>query len=124
VIDGPGYFHELTIVTDVDNGIRLVDEEQFGPALPVISYRDLDDAVDRANGTHFGLSGSVWSADPERAAEVAGRLECGTAWVNTHLALSPQQPFGGFKWSGVGVENGPWGLYGFTEIQVMHRSKH
>jgi len=123
-IDGPGFFFEPTILADLSDGSRIVDEEQFGPALPVISYRDLDDAVDRANGTHFGLSGSVWSADPERAAEVAGRLECGTAWVNTHLALSPQQPFGGFKWSGVGVENGPWGLYGFTEIQVLHRSKH
>jgi acyl-CoA reductase-like NAD-dependent aldehyde dehydrogenase len=66
----------------------------------------------------------VWSADPERAATVAEQLECGTAWVNTHLALHPQQPFGGFKWSGIGVENGPWGLHGFTELQVVHRSKH
>ena len=54
---------------------------------------------------------------------MAGRLECGTAWVNTHLALAPQQPFGGFKWSGVGVENGPWGLAEFTEVQVVYRSK-
>ncbi|MEW2354721.1 aldehyde dehydrogenase family protein [Spirillospora sp. NPDC029432] len=122
-VDGPGYFFEPTILADVADGARIVDEEQFGPALPVVSYRDLDEAVERANGTHFGLSGSVWSADADRAAEVAGRLECGTAWVNTHLALAPHQPFGGFKWSGVGVENGPWGLYGFTEIQVIHRSK-
>jgi len=89
----------------------------------VISYRDVDDVVERANATHFGLSGSVWGADGDRAAEVAGRLECGTAWVNTHLALAPQQPFGGFKWSGIGVENGPWGLAEFSEIQVVHRSK-
>jgi acyl-CoA reductase-like NAD-dependent aldehyde dehydrogenase len=122
-IDGPGYFFQPTILADVADGARIVDEEQFGPALPVIKYRDLDEALARANGTHFGLSGSVWSSDPDRAAEVAGQLECGTAWVNTHLALAPHQPFGGFKWSGVGVENGPWGLYGFTEIQVLHRSK-
>ncbi|MFI0352197.1 aldehyde dehydrogenase family protein [Actinomadura sp. 9N407] len=122
-IDGPGYFFEPTILADVADGSRIVDEEQFGPALPVIKYRDLDEAVERANGTHFGLSGSVWGADADRAAEVAGRLECGTAWVNTHLALAPNQPFGGFKWSGVGVENGTWGLYGFTEIQVIHRSR-
>ena len=65
----------------------------------------------------------MWSADAERAADVAAQLECGTAWVNTHLALAPQQPFGGFKWSGIGVENGPWGLAEFTEFQVVHRSK-
>ncbi|MFG2004711.1 aldehyde dehydrogenase family protein [Spirillospora sp. NPDC048911] len=122
-IDGPGYFFEPTILADLADGVRIVDEEQFGPALPIMKYADLDEAVARANGTHFGLSGSVWGADAERAAEVAGRLECGTAWVNTHLALAPHQPFGGFKWSGVGVENGPWGLYGFTELQVLHRSR-
>jgi acyl-CoA reductase-like NAD-dependent aldehyde dehydrogenase len=122
-MDRPGYFFEPTILAGLSDGTRIVDEEQFGPALPVISYRDVDDVVERANATHFGLSGSVWSSDSDRAAEVAGRLECGTAWVNTHLALSPQQPFGGFKWSGVGVENGPWGLAEFTEIQVVHRSK-
>ena len=122
-IDGGGYFYEPTILADISDGTRIVDEEQFGPALPVISYRDLDDAVERANATHFGLSGSVWSADPDRGAEVAARLECGTAWVNAHLALAPHQPFGGAKWSGIGVENGPWGLYGFTELQVLYRSK-
>jgi len=122
-MDRPGYFFEPTILAGLSDGTRIVDEEQFGPALPVISYRDLGDAVDRANATHFGLSGSVWSADPDRAASVAAELECGTAWINTHLALSPQQPFGGFKWSGVGVENGPWGLAEFTEFQAVHRSK-
>jgi len=123
-IDGPGNFFEPTILADISDGTRIVDEEQFGPALPVISYRDLDDAVERANATHFGLSGSVWSGDADRAAQVAQRLECGTAWVNTHLALAPHQPFGGAKWSGLGVENGTWGLYGFTELQVLHRAKH
>jgi len=122
-VEGGGYFYEPTILADISDGTRIVDEEQFGPALPIISYRDLDDAVERANATHFGLSGSVWSADPDRGAEVAARLECGTAWVNTHLALAPSQPFGGAKWSGIGVENGPWGLYGFTELQVLYRSK-
>ena len=123
-MDSPGNFFEPTILADISDGTRIVDEEQFGPALPVIPYRDVDDAVERANATHFGLSGSVWSSDPDRAAAVAERLECGTAWVNTHLALAPHQPFGGAKWSGLGVENGTWGLYGFTELQVLHRSKH
>jgi acyl-CoA reductase-like NAD-dependent aldehyde dehydrogenase len=122
-VDGPGYFFQPTVLTGLSEGTRIVDEEQFGPAIPVIAYRDLDDAVARANATSFGLSGSVWSSDPDRAAGVADQLECGTAWVNTHLAMAPHQPFGGFKWSGVGVENGPWGLAAFTEVQVQHRSK-
>jgi acyl-CoA reductase-like NAD-dependent aldehyde dehydrogenase len=118
-----GYFYAPTIVGDISDGTRLVDEEQFGPALPVVSYRSLDEAVERANATHFGLSGSVWSSDYERAAEVAGRLECGTAWVNQHLAIVPNAPFGGAKWSGIGVENGPWGLLGFTELQTVNIKK-
>lgn len=120
---GDGYFIPPTILSGLSDGTRIVDEEQFGPALPVVAYRDIDDAVARANATNFGLSGSVWSADPDRAAAVAERLECGTAWVNTHLALAPHQPFGGFKWSGVGVENGPWGLASFSELQVQYRAK-
>jgi len=122
-VDGPGYFFQPTVLAGVAEGTRIVDEEQFGPALPIISYRDEDDAVARANATMYGLSGSVWSADTDRAAGLADRLECGTAWVNAHLALAPHQPFGGFKWSGLGVENGPWGLAAFTEIQVQYRAK-
>jgi acyl-CoA reductase-like NAD-dependent aldehyde dehydrogenase len=115
-----GYFFEPTIVGGISDGVRLVDEEQFGPALPVIPYKDVDDAVRRANATTYGLSGSVWSSNAERGAEVAGQLECGSAWVNQHLAIAPNLPFGGAKWSGIGVENGTWGLLGFTEIQVVN----
>jgi acyl-CoA reductase-like NAD-dependent aldehyde dehydrogenase len=122
-MDRDGYFYSPTILADISDGSRLVDEEQFGPALPVIAYDDLGDAVERANATHFGLSGSVWSSDQERASDVARQLECGTAWVNTHLALAPHQPFGGAKWSGIGVENGPWGLHSFTELQVIHLAR-
>jgi len=118
-----GYFFAPTIVGNISDGVRLVDEEQFGPALPIIPYKDVDDAVRRANSTHFGLSGSVWSNDSKRGAEVASQLECGSAWVNQHLAIAPNLPFGGAKWSGIGVENGTWGLMGFTEIQVVNSVK-
>ena len=120
---GDGYFFQPTIVADIKDGTRLVDEEQFGPALPIIAYKDVDEAVAKANATHFGLSGSVWSNDTARATEIAKELECGTAWVNQHLAIMPNTPFGGAKWSGIGVENGTWGLLGFTEIQTVNVAK-
>ena len=119
-----GYFFQPTIVGGISDGVRLVDEEQFGPALPIIAYKDVDDAVRRANSTNYGLSGSVWSKDAERGAEVAAQLECGSAWVNQHLAIAPNLPFGGAKWSGIGVENGTWGLLGFTEIQVVNVARN
>jgi acyl-CoA reductase-like NAD-dependent aldehyde dehydrogenase len=121
--EGPGYFFEPTVLVGAAEGSRIVDEEQFGPAVPVLKYTDIDDAIARANGTAFGLGGSVWSKDLDRAGAVAEQLECGTAWVNAHVALSPSQPFGGFKTSGVGVEGGPWGLEGFTELQVQYRAR-
>jgi acyl-CoA reductase-like NAD-dependent aldehyde dehydrogenase len=122
-MDRPGYFFEPTILTGLSDGTRIVDEEQFGPALPVIKYSSLDDAIERANSTNFGLSGSVWGTDIERASAVASQLECGTAWINTHLGLAPNQPFGGCKWSGLGVENGKWGLSEFTEVQSFYQSR-
>ncbi len=123
-VGSEGYFFAPTIVGGISDGVRLVDEEQFGPALPIIPYKDVDDAIRRANSTNYGLSGSVWSKDADRGAEVASQLECGSAWVNQHLAIAPNLPFGGAKWSGIGVENGPWGLLGFTEIQVVNVSKN
>lgn len=118
-----GYFFQPTIVTDIAEGTRLVDEEQFGPALPIMPFSDVEDALARANGTHFGLGGSIWSADTARAADIARKLECGTGWVNQHLNLVPNAPFGGSKWSGIGYENGPWGLAAFTELQVINIAK-
>ncbi|GAA5161407.1 aldehyde dehydrogenase family protein [Amycolatopsis dongchuanensis] len=122
-LDREGYFFQPTILRDIDDGVRLVDEEQFGPALPVLAYDDVEDAIRRANATHYGLDGSVWSADPERAAAVAERLECGTAWLNTHALPHPAVPFGGWKHSGLGVESGVPGLVAFTESKVLYRVK-
>ncbi|MFN8644549.1 MAG: aldehyde dehydrogenase family protein [Candidatus Binatia bacterium] len=122
-VGGAGYFYRPTVVAEVADGVRLVDEEQFGPALPIVAYKKVEDAIESANATHFGLGGSVWSGSVDRATEVAKELDCGTAWVNQHLELSPATPFGGAKWSGIGVENGPWGLYGFTELQTVNVSR-
>ncbi|MEU6346530.1 aldehyde dehydrogenase family protein [Streptomyces sp. NPDC046977] len=122
-IEGNGYFYQPTIITDVSDGVRIVDEEQFGPALPIIGYHDVEDALKRANATHFGLGGSVWGADPERAAAVAEQMETGMTWVNTHTAMTFDQPFAGIKWSGVGIENGPWAMEGFTEMTILHRAR-
>ncbi len=120
---GPGYFYPLTIIRDVSEGCRLVDEEQFGPALPVIKYSDIDDAIDRANRSVNGLGGSIWSGDLDKAAELAGRLECGTAWVNIHGDIRPDVPFGGVKQSGFGVEFGQEGLEEYTSVQVVNIAK-
>lgn len=120
---GPGYFYPLTLVADISDGARLVEEEQFGPVLPIIRYTDVDDALRRANASEFGLSGSVWSTDLERARAVAERLECGTAWVNKHAAIAPNVPMGGVKASGMGVEFGEEGLAAYTDIQVVSIDK-
>jgi acyl-CoA reductase-like NAD-dependent aldehyde dehydrogenase len=120
-VDCPGYFYEPTVLTDIDDGVQVVDEEQFGPVLPVVGYRDLDDAIRRANATHFGLGSSVWTADPEHGAAVADRLEAGMTWINAHPVSSVEHPFGGIKHSGLGVENGIWGLRSFTDIHLVVR---
>lgn len=122
-LDGPGYFFAPTILTDVPPDDPVVTKEQFGPVLPVLPYRDLDEAVEAANDTGFGLGGSVWGTDLDRAAATAERLECGTAWINHHAELSLAQPFAGVKDSGVGVAGGPWGLYGNLSPFVVHRPR-
>ncbi len=122
-VDRDGFFFEPTILAEARDGVRIVDEEQFGPALPILRFTDVDDAVSRANASTFGLCGSVWSADADRAAAIAERLECGTTFVNTHAALQPNVQFGGSKWSGIGLENGVAGLLSFTEQQVVHRAR-
>lgn len=117
--DGPGYFYPITLVADVDHGCRLVDEEQFGPALPIIRYSDVNDAVAKANATSMGLGGSVWGADLEAAKRVAARIEAGSVWINKHGAIQPNVPFGGVKQSGFGVEFGVDGLKEFTTAQSV-----
>jgi len=118
--DRPGYFIEPTIVRDIAEGARLVDEEQFGPALPVIKFSDTDEAIARINRVAEGLGGSVWSSDPEVARDLAIRLDAGTVWVNKHGELDPSIPFAGAKQSGVGTELGREGLDEFTQRKVIN----
>ncbi len=115
----PGYFIPPTIVTDIDENSRLVREEQFGPVVPVLKFSDVDEAVRRANDTRFGLAGSVWSRDPDKAAAIAARLEVGTAWVNQHRTTSATVPFGGAKESGMGRQYSVLGLKENMEPQVV-----
>ena len=122
--EGKGYFFPIPLVADLSDGSRLVDEEPFGPILPIIRFDDDEDVLRRANDTTFGLGGSVWSADVARATEMAERLETGSAWVNQHFNLSPFLPFGGIKESGMGVENDPWGMAEFTSSQVLNIQKN
>jgi acyl-CoA reductase-like NAD-dependent aldehyde dehydrogenase len=122
-LESSGYFYPPTIVTNVGPGVRLVDEEQFGTALPVMKYTKVQDAIAQANATHYGLGGSIWTSNLEKGTALAQELESGTAWVNHHMDITPYAPFGGAKWSGIGHENGRWGYEAFTELQVVNTKK-
>jgi acyl-CoA reductase-like NAD-dependent aldehyde dehydrogenase len=118
--DAPGYFYPTTIVADVDDDNPLVAEEQFGPALPIVRYLDVDDAVAMANALDVGLGASVWSSDRDAARAVAARLEAGTVWINSHGGVHPMIPFGGVKKSGYGLEFGVEGLKAVAVPQVIN----
>ncbi len=115
---GRGYFYPPTIVTGLRPGTRLVDEEQFGPALPIIPFTDVEWAISQANDTEYGLSGSVWTSDVARGEQLAARLEAGTTWVNRHTEVAPNIPFGGCKASGIGRNNGQVGIDAYAELQT------
>jgi acyl-CoA reductase-like NAD-dependent aldehyde dehydrogenase len=119
---GKGYFIRPTIVRDIPDDARLVREEQFGPVLPVLRYSDINDAIARTNSTEYGLGATVWSSNPERAYQVALKIDSGQVWVNKHLDLPPDVPFGGAKQSGLGHEMGQEGLEEFTQAKVINMS--
>ena len=122
-LDRPGYFYPPTILTNVAAGMRIVDEEQFGPVLPVLSYTDLDATIDEINSGPYGLGGSVWTPDLERGAQLAERLESGSSWVNKHPDVSPNVPFGGVKTSGVGRSWGVAGIDAYCELKSVFAPK-
>ena len=120
---GPGYFHPISLFRDVPDDARLVREEQFGPALALLKYDDLEDAIARANDSLYGLAGSVWGRDVEAATAVAVRLEAGNVFVNQHPSMGPEIPYGGIRQSGIGVECGLAGLAEYTNTVVVNVKK-
>ncbi|WP_040281176.1 aldehyde dehydrogenase family protein [Psychroserpens damuponensis] len=121
--EGKGFFYPITIIADVKDGTRIVDEEQFGPVLPIIKYSNIEDAIKSANRLEAGLGASVWSSNIDEAKKVAARVEAGTVWINQHGAVHPMVPFGGIKGSGYGVEFGVDGLKSVTQPQVISINK-
>ena len=119
-LEGDGYFIAPTIVRDIPDSARLVREEQFGPILPVLSYDDLDEAIARANDSEYGLGGTIWTNNLDRGIEVAMKIDTGTIWVNKHLDLPLDVPFGGSKQSGIGREQGEEGLLAYTQAHVVN----
>ena len=122
-LDREGYFIAPTIVRDIADDARLVREEQFGPVLPVMKYDDIDDAIARANDNEYGLGGTIWAGNVDRGVEVAMKIDSGTVWVNKHLDLPFDIPFGGSKQSGIGREGGDEGLFAYTQPHVVNIAK-
>lgn len=112
-----GFFHLPTLVTGVSNGHRIIDEEQFGPVLPIVPFDTEEEAVALANDSEYGLCSSVWSSDPNRAEAVARRLEAGYTYINIHgpMGQDNRAPFGGVKQSGINRQLGIHGMYAFLE---------
>ncbi|MGH2692214.1 MAG: aldehyde dehydrogenase family protein [Actinomycetota bacterium] len=132
VVDGHegGYYYRPTVLTGVENSMKVAQEEIFGPVLVVIPFEDDAQAVALANDSIYGLAGAVWSRDVPRAVSVAERLRTGTVWINDYHMINPRYPFGGYKQSGIGREHGTFGYNEYRETKHVHidlaggRDKH
>lgn len=122
----PGYFFPVTVVDNPPDDARIVQEEPFGPIVPLLRFAHVDEAVARANASAYGLAGSVWCRDEDQALAIAQRLHTGTVWINEIQAASPHRPMAGHKQSGLGAENGRDGLLAYTQPQTItiRRSSH
>jgi acyl-CoA reductase-like NAD-dependent aldehyde dehydrogenase len=117
----PGYFIPVTLVDNPPEDSRVVVEEAFGPVLPLLKYRDIDDVIARANDTPYGLAASVWGKDVAQAEAIARRIQAGTVWINQVHVFAPNIAFGGHKQSGVGIENSLHGLAEYCNLQTVMR---
>lgn len=116
---GTGYYVPITILDNPPEDARIVAEEQFGPVMPLMKFGSVEEAIERANNSEYGLAGAVWTKDTDKGVEIAEQLETGTVWINEFLHISPLAPFGGHKQSGIGAEYGIDGLKEFTYPQVI-----
>ncbi|MBO6526626.1 aldehyde dehydrogenase family protein [Erythrobacter sp.] len=116
---GTGYYVPITILDNPPEDARIVAEEQFGPVMPLLKFDSVDEVIERANNSDYGLAGAVWTKDTDKGVEIAEQLETGTVWINEFMHLSPFAPFGGHKQSGFGAEYGVDGLKEFTYPQVI-----
>jgi aldehyde dehydrogenase (NAD+) len=114
-----GYFIQPTVFADVKDDMTIAREEIFGPVMSIIKFRDIDDVVDRANRTEYGLAAAVWTRDIGKAYAIANNVRAGTVWINCYDVFDAAAPFGGFKQSGMGRELGEYGLQQYTEVKTV-----
>ncbi|XP_051854379.1 aldehyde dehydrogenase 1A1 [Antechinus flavipes] len=114
-----GFFIEPTVFSNVTDGMRIAKEEIFGPVQQIMKFKTIDEVIERANHTHYGLAAGIFTKDLDKAITVSSALQAGTVWVNCYSVVSAQSPFGGFKMSGNGRELGEYGLHEYTEVKTV-----
>jgi aldehyde dehydrogenase (NAD+) len=114
-----GYFIQPTVFTDVQDDMRIAREEIFGPVMSIIKFRDIEEVIERANDTAYGLAAGVWTRDIGKAHAIANNVRAGTIWVNCFDVFDAAAPFGGFKQSGMGREMGEYALQQYTEVKTV-----
>jgi aldehyde dehydrogenase (NAD+) len=114
-----GYFVEPTVFADVDDNMTIAKEEIFGPVVSAMPFEDLDEVIERANNTEYGLAAGLWTENVKNAHYVANRLRAGTVWVNCYNVFDAAAPFGGYKQSGFGREMGSYALNNYTEVKTV-----
>jgi len=114
-----GFFIQPTVFSDVQDSMKIAQEEIFGPVMSILKFSDVDEVIERANRTMYGLAAAVWTRDISKALKVANGIRAGTVWVNCYNVFDPAAPFGGFKQSGMGRELGEYGLQQYTEVKTV-----